>query len=222
MEDITLVIPAKNEKESLPSVLDELSKYNIKKIVVLEKSDVQTIDAIKHYDLRILFQIKKGYGAALIEGIESVETKYFVIFNADGSFDPNELKLMFEKITNDNADLVFGTRYEVGCGSDDDNFITLVGNFIFTKIGKIFFKLNLTDILYTYVLGKTKLVNNLKIKNYDFSYCIALPITAKRNNLKLCNSKSFERKRIGGKKKVNAFKDGILILLSMIKLFFKN
>ena len=222
MEDITLVIPAKNEKESLPSVLDELSKYNIKKIVVLEKSDVQTIDAIKHYDLRILFQIKKGYGAALIEGIESVETKYFVIFNADGSFDPSELKLMFEKIKNDNADLVFGTRYEVGCGSDDDNFITLVGNFIFTKIGKIFFKLNLTDILYTYVLGKTKLVNNLKIKNYDFSYCIALPITAKRNNLKLCNSKSFERKRIGGKKKVNAFKDGILILLSMIRLFFKN
>ena len=74
----------------------------------------------------------------MIEGIESVETKYFVIFNADGSFDPNELKLMFEKITNDNADLVFGTRYEVGCGSDDDNFITLVGNFIFTKIGKIF------------------------------------------------------------------------------------
>ena len=222
MEDITLVIPAKNEKESLPSVLDELSKYNIKKIVVLEKSDVQTIDAIKHYDLRILFQIKKGYGAALIEGIESVETKYFVIFNADGSFDPSELKLMFEKITNDNADLVFGTRYEVGCGSDDDNFITLVGNFIFTKIGKIFFKLNLTDILYTYVLGKTKLVNNLKIKNYDFSYCIALPITAKKNNLKLCNSKAFERKRIGGQKKVNAFKDGILILLSMIKLFFKN
>ena len=46
---------------------------------------------------------------------------------------------MFEKITNENADLVFGTRYEVGCGIDDDNFITSVGNFIFTKIGKIFF-----------------------------------------------------------------------------------
>ena len=59
MEDITLVIPAKNEKESLPSVLDELSKYNIKKIVVLEKSDVQTIDAIKHYDLKFYFKLKK-------------------------------------------------------------------------------------------------------------------------------------------------------------------
>ena len=29
------------------------------------------------------------------------------------------------------------------------------------------------------------------------------------------------KKRIGGKKKVNAFKDGSLILIEMIKLFFK-
>ena len=33
MDDITLVIPAKNEAESLPYVLDELSKYKIKKII---------------------------------------------------------------------------------------------------------------------------------------------------------------------------------------------
>ena len=31
MEHLTLVIPAKNEKESLPNVLDELEKYNLKK-----------------------------------------------------------------------------------------------------------------------------------------------------------------------------------------------
>ena len=30
MDDITLVIPAKNEAESLPEVLDELLKYKIK------------------------------------------------------------------------------------------------------------------------------------------------------------------------------------------------
>ena len=30
---------------------------------------------------------------------------------------------------------------------------------------------------------------------------------------------SYEKKRIAGKKKVNAFKDGFLILLEMIKLF---
>lgn len=222
MKDLTLVIPAKNEKESLPIVLHELEKYNLQKVVVLEETDTETIEAIKEFDLKILYQIKKGYGAALIEGIESVKTNYFAIFNADGSFNPSELEQMFEKITKTNADLVFGTRYEEGCGSDDDNLVTLVGNFIFTKIGKILFRLNITDILYTYVVGKTNLVNDLKIKNYDFSYCIALPIFAKRNNLNLSNSKSFERKRIAGTKKVNAIKDGFLILYSMMKLFFKN
>ena len=31
MSDLTLIIPAKNEKESLPQVLDELIKFNLKK-----------------------------------------------------------------------------------------------------------------------------------------------------------------------------------------------
>ena len=164
----------------MPIVLHELEKYNLQKVVVLEETDTETIEAIKEFDLIILYQIKKGYGAALIEGIESVKTNYFAIFNADGSFNPTELEQMFEKITKTNADLVFGTRYEEGCGSDDDNLVTLVGNFIFTKNEKILFRLNITDILYTYVVGKTNLVNDLKIKNYDFSYCIALPIFAKK------------------------------------------
>ena len=30
MEHLTLVIPAKKEKESLPSVLEELKKFNLK------------------------------------------------------------------------------------------------------------------------------------------------------------------------------------------------
>ena len=34
MKNLTLVIPAKEEKESLPQVLNELKKYKIKKIVV--------------------------------------------------------------------------------------------------------------------------------------------------------------------------------------------
>ena len=44
MKDLTLIIPAKNEKESLPSVLEELKPYNLKTKVVLEKEDNETID----------------------------------------------------------------------------------------------------------------------------------------------------------------------------------
>ena len=106
------------------------------------------------------------------------------------------------------------------CGSEDDTLVTLIGNFMFTNLGKIFFNLNITDILYTYVLGKTKEALLLNLKSKDFKFCIELPIKAKRGGFRLVNSKSYERSRIGGKKKVNAIRDGFLILSGMINLFF--
>ena len=59
MDDITLVIPAKNEAESLPEVLDELSKYKIKKIVVIPAEDKKTREAIEKFDCQILSQDNK-------------------------------------------------------------------------------------------------------------------------------------------------------------------
>ncbi len=221
MHDLTLVIPAKNERESLPGVLDELKPFNLKILIILEKNDTETINSISDYDCELVFQKNKGYGDALILGINNVLTKYFCIFNADGSFDPKELSIMYQKLTFNNIDFIFGSRYEKNCSSDDDTLVTFIGNFIFTKIGKIFFNLKITDILYTFVIGNTEACKNLNLKNKDFSFCVELPIKANKMGYKLGTSKSNERARIGGKKKVNAFKDGFLILISMFKLFFK-
>ena len=221
MSDLTLIIPAKNEKESLPKVLDELKGYDFKKNIILESSDKLTIEAIKTYDCKIIYQESKGYGDALKKGIETVETEFFCIFNADGSFNPKELDLMIKKIKDDEYDFVFASRYEKDCGSEDDTLVTFVGNYIFTFLGKIFFKLKITDILYTFVMARSSCTKKLGLTSKDFSICVELPIKAQRANYKICTSKSFERPRIAGKKKVNAFKDGLKILFSMIKLFFK-
>ena len=222
MSDLTLIIPAKNEKESLPKVLDELKEFNFRKNVILEPSDKLTIEAIKTYDCKIIYQDSHGYGDALKKGIETIETEFFCIFNADGSFNPKELAQMIEKIKNDKCDFVFASRYEKDCGSEDDTLITLVGNYIFTFLGKIFFKLKITDILYTFVMARSSCAKELRLTAKDFTFCVELPIKAQRASYKICTSKSFERSRIAGQKKVNAFKDGLKILFSMIKLFFKH
>ncbi len=222
MEHLTLVIPAKNEKESLPYVLNELRKYNLKIIIVLEKEDLDTINSIKGYDCKILYQSGKGYGNALSQGIRNVKTNFFCIFNADGSFNPIELENMYKHAIMGNADFIFGSRYMDGSLSEDDTIITWIGNKIFTFIGKIFFSLPISDILYTFVLGSTKKINQLQLKEKNFSFCVELPIFAKRSHHKLISVPSHERARIAGKKKVNAFKDGSLILFSMIKFFFNK
>ena len=220
MDNLTLVIPAKYEKESLPSVLKELDKYNLKITIVLEESDNDTIKSISNFNCKILFQKNKGYGDALIQGIKSVKTDYFCIFNADGSFHPNELGQMLELSKNQNYDLVFGSRYEKNSTSEDDTVITYVGNKIFSFIGKFFFSLPITDILYTFVLGKTGEVNKLNLISKDFCFCVELPIKAAKKKLTLISVPANERKRIAGEKKVNAFRDGFKILLSMFKLKF--
>ena len=222
MNNLTLIIPAKNERESLPRVLDELMKLQLNIIIVLEPSDLDTINAVSNYKCKIIKQINKGYGDAIKLGMDHVETDYFCIFNADGSFNPIEIKNMLEILEKNNSDLVFASRYEKGCSSEDDTLITLIGNFIFTKIGNIFFRLSITDILYTFVIGKTSKVKNLNLKSKDFVFCVELPIKAKNNSLKLNTSKSNERSRIAGQKKPNAFKDGFKILFGMIRLFFKT
>ena len=219
MYDLTLIIPAKNEKESLPKVIAELNnKYKIK--VVLKENDYETIEVIKNLNVEIIMQTGNGYGNALIEGINTTNTKYFSIFNADGSFEPKELDSMFKKIE-EGYDFIFGSRYMENSGSEDDTIVTYIGNKIFTLLGNIFFNLKISDILYTFVIGKTINAQKLNLISNDFSFCVELPIKAKRQNNKLISTPSFERKRIAGKKKVNAFKDGSMILIKMIKLFFQ-
>ena len=154
----------------MPEVLEELKKYPYDINVVLEENDKETINSIKNYNCRIIYQNGKGFGDALIQGINETQTKFFCIFNADGSFNPIELEAMLKKVEEDSYDFVFASRYEKDCGSDDDTVVTLVGNYIFTLIGKIFFKLKISDILYTFVLGRSENAKQLNLKYKDFSF----------------------------------------------------
>ena len=219
MPNLTLIIPAKNEAESLPSVLNELKNFDFNKIVILESSDIETIESIKNFNCEILYQNEKGYGNALIQGINNTKTEYLCIFNADGSFDPKYLNEMLELCKN--KDLVFASRYLKGAGSDDDTILTKIGNYIFSFLGNIFFSLKLSDILYTYVLGKTDSFKKLNLKSNDFCFCVEMPIKASSFKMDIIDTPSYERKRIGGEKKVSEFRDGFKILLFMIKSFFK-
>jgi len=222
MDNLTLLIPAKEESESLPLVLDELKKYNYKSNIILKNDDIDTINSIKNYDVKIINQNGSGYGNALTEGINNCKTKYFCIFNADGSFKPDEISEIMKKIEKDNLDFIFASRYEKNASSEDDTIITYLGNKIFSFIGKFFFNLNISDILYTFVIGNTEKAKSLNLESSDFRFCVELPIKASFKHFKLGNYPSNERKRIAGKKKVNAFKDGFLILIKLIELFFKK
>ena len=220
MKDFTLIIPAKEESNSLPIVLEEIKDLELNKLVVLAEDDFETINAIKNIDCEILFQTGRGYGNAIREGIEKAKTKYIAIFYADGSTDPKNLEPMLNKIKKENHQIIFGSRYEKNAGSHDDDLITKVGNYFFSLIGNIFFSLNISDILFTYIVAEKSAMDKLSLISDDYCLCIEIPIKAKKMNFKYTTHPCVERKRFADKKKVKAFKDGFKILIYLINNFF--
>jgi len=215
MNEITLIIPAKDEPNALPIVLNEIKKMelSVKILIIIGSEDTQTLEATKGFNCEVIFQSKKGYGNAIVEGINYVKTKYCCIFYADGSTDPIYIKTMLEKLKNQELDLIFGSRYEKNAHSYDDDFITKLGNYGFTFLGNFFMKLKISDLLFTYIFAKTNCLKNMNLSSDDYCLCVEIPYKAKLAKLNYSTIPCIERKRFADKKKVKAFGDGLKILI---------
>jgi len=222
MNYISLIIPSKNEKESIEKTISEILNYKFinEIIVVVDSHHDNSIRIAKKFNIKIIVQKKCGFGSAIIEGFNYAKNKYACIFNADYSFNPKYLKEMINKT--DKYQFIFGSRYMKNGASDDDTIITLIGNKIFTYLSKKLLNIKLSDVLLTYVLCNVMDFKKLRLKSNDFRICIELPNAVQKNNYLYTETAIKERKRFSGIKKVNEIKDGFLIFLEIVKNFLKK
>ena len=64
---------------------------------------------------------------------------------------------MVNKI-NENSEFVFCSRYKDNNISEDDTMIRKTGNYFFTSLINLLFKINSTDVLFLYVISKKKIL----------------------------------------------------------------
>ena len=227
MRKVSIIIPTKNEEECIFLLLTELKKYylNIGEIIIVDAmSTDKTIQISKKFNCRIILQKKNqsGYGAAIIKGIKSSVCKYSLILDGDGSKNPLYINQLLKKINSKDLDFVFAERYGKNAGSFDDTIITYIGNRIFTYLGKFFFKLNINDILHTFFICKNSSFKKLRFEYLNFGFCAELPIKIHQYKLKYSSIPTIERRRFGGLVKVRSLIDGMVILRSMLFLFFAS
>lgn len=222
MQYISLIIPSKNEKESIEKTIREILNYSFinEIIIVVDSHHDNSIRIAKKFNIKIIVQKKCGFGSAIIEGFNHAKNKYACIFNADYSFNPKYLKEMIKKTSE--YQFIFGSRYMKNGSSDDDTIITFLGNKIFTYLSKKLLKIKLSDVLLTYVLCNVIDFKKLRLSSNDFRICIELPATVQKNNYLYTEMAIKERKRFSGIKKVNEIKDGFLIFLEIVKNFVKK
>ena len=63
MKELTLVIPAKDEAECLPRILDELKNFGCKKIIVIPKNDLNTQNVAKILIVKLLHKVSMALEA---------------------------------------------------------------------------------------------------------------------------------------------------------------
>jgi len=217
---VSLVIPARNEAATLPGVLDELPWDLLHEVIVVEGGSTDdTFEVAKRYNHPKLMAVKqsgKGFGQANIQGIHMASGEFITVFDGDGSFDPQGLGLMLDKMDG-GYDFVFCSRYLPEAGSDDDTAIRLLGNRIFTSLLRTMFGVRLSDALFYYCMGRREIYGKLPLISQDFSLCVEVPIRVHRMGCRYAELPLRERPRLAGASKVNAARDGALILAAMLR-----
>jgi len=112
---VAVLLPALDEQDALPGVLDAMPAYVDRVVVVDNGSTDRTVEVARAHGAEVVHEPRRGYGSACLAGIrhlaESSEPPDVIVFmDADGSDDPAEIHRVVEPIARGDADLVLGVR----------------------------------------------------------------------------------------------------------------
>jgi glycosyltransferase involved in cell wall biosynthesis len=215
---ISVVIPTLNEAKNLPWLLPRLPYWLHEVIIVDGFSKDGTVDVAKEIlsSVIIVMERKRGKGAAMRAGFEAATGDIVVSIDADGSMDPREI-IMFAGALMSGADLVKGSRFIQGGGTDDMSLFRMLGNWGLTYLVRILFGGTFTDLCYGYVAFWRKYAPLLKPSTDGFEVETFLTVQALKANLRITEVPSFEGERIHGESNLRAIPDGWRVLRTIIR-----
>ena len=188
-------------------------------IVVDGGSTDGTIEFARAAGLHVHSQTTRGYGEGLLEAIRLSRCDVIIEFNPDGNSIPEDIPRIIAKI-NEGYDLVIGSRYLDGAKSDDDDWLTATGNWMFTRIVNLLFGTQYTDVLVGFRAYRREPALRLDLDAPGLSWPCQSSTRFARAGLRVTEIPAHEPARIGGNRKMMPFRTGCQITQLILRDFF--
>ena len=149
--EVSVVMPCLNEADTLADCIRTaratLAEASIAgEIIVADNGSTDGSQEIAaSMGARVVPVAQKGYGAALIGGIEAARGRYIVMGDADDSYDFTSLLPFVEQLRG-GADVVMGNRFAGGIAPGAMPFLhRYLGNPVLSFLGRLFFRVQVRD-----------------------------------------------------------------------------
>lgn len=149
--ELSVILPCLNEAETLETCVRKartsLERLGVAgEVVVADNGSTDgSQDIARAAGARVVDVPRRGYGAALMAGIEAATGEYVLMADADDSYDLENLGGFLKELRG-GADLVMGNRFQGGIEPGAMPFLhKYLGNPVLSLLGRLFFKIPVGD-----------------------------------------------------------------------------
>jgi glycosyltransferase involved in cell wall biosynthesis len=149
--ELTVLMPCLDEAETLGRCIDKakafLERTDVRgEVVIADNGSTDGSQAIARlHGARVVPVPTRGYGAALIAGIEAARGRYVIMGDSDDSYDFENLDPFVERLR-EGYDVVMGNRFRGGiAASAMPPLHRYIGNPVLSLIGRLFFRSPIGD-----------------------------------------------------------------------------
>jgi hypothetical protein len=151
MTELSILMPCLNEAETLATCIRKAKRFldtsgvHGEVLVADNGSTDGSRDIAVAEGARVVPVPRRGYGAALLGGIEAAEGRYVIMGDADDSYDFTALQPFLDRLRA-GADVVMGNRFQGGIAPGAMPFLhRYLGNPVLSWLGRLFFKIPIGD-----------------------------------------------------------------------------
>jgi len=177
-KNLSIIVLAKNEYETLVEILPEIKKYADDVILVDGHSNDKTKELCDELKINFYLDNKLGKGDAQRVGVSKAKNKFIIFVDGDGAHELKDIKKIYEKLELKDGLVVCsrqtGGSYDLNLNSKFSSVVRVAGVVFLVVLFNKLFKTNLTDVLYSYK-GISK-SNFEKIKTSQNGFTIEIDI----------------------------------------------